>query len=115
VNVRLALACLAAFASLPSVTEAGSPRTPTEVRISTAGVNFSRPESVGAFYASLKRAARKACDSRIDRDLGAAAADRACAAAAVDRAVRELGEPALIALHQGIAPERATVFAANQR
>jgi len=114
-GVRLALITVAIVAATASTASAGSPRVATEVQVPTAGVNFSNPASTAAFYASLRRAAHKACDSRMDRQLGAVMADGRCADEALDKVVQSMGQPTLMALHTHTTgqPAPATVMAAR--
>jgi len=98
-NIRtIAVAALAAGALFSSAW-AMDVREPTEVHVSTIGVDFAQPASVREFYGRLSAAARRACDSRMGKDLAAAMADRKCAAQALDRAVAEINKPTLLALH----------------
>jgi UrcA family protein len=79
---------------------AQAPREPTEVRVSTSGVNFANPTDVAHLYQRLSLAAKAACNSDIDTPM-ARAEDRACAAQALDSAVRSLHQPALLAMQDG--------------
>lgn len=89
-------------------------RQPTEVHVSTLGVDFARPAAVQAFYGRLRTAAHQACDSRRGRDLGATLADNKCATQALDRAVAEAKQPTLLALHtQQTGRSQTTLLAAN--
>ncbi|MGE5565747.1 MAG: UrcA family protein [Parcubacteria group bacterium] len=89
-------------------------REPTEVHVSMVGVDFAQPASVKAFYARLRAAAHKACDSHMAQDLGAIQADRRCAAESLDRAVAKIDQPTLLALHtQQTGRTSATMLAAN--
>ena len=98
-NMRLAAASALLAGLLFSSAHAQSVREPTEVKVSLAGVDFSQPASTRVFYMRLRAAARSACDSKMDGDLGAYMQDRACAAEALDRAVAKLDKPTLLVLH----------------
>lgn len=99
-SIRLMLVSVASVIALSSTAAAASNRTPTEVFVSSVGVDFSDPAETATFYAALSRAAAKACESGMERNLGALAADRRCAAASLDRAVRQMDRAALVALHE---------------
>ena len=98
-NIRIVTASVLMVGALFSGAQAQDNREPTQVRVSTAGVDFSQPASVEAFYGRLHRAAAQACDSHMGRDLAAWAEDRACARKALNRAVAEIARPTLLALH----------------
>jgi UrcA family protein len=98
-NIRLIAVSAALTATFVSNAWALDVRAPTEVHVSTIGVDFSRPASVTQFYSRLRIAARTACNSRMGRDLAATLADQRCAVQALDRAVAETGKPTLMALH----------------
>jgi UrcA family protein len=98
-NIRIVTASVLLASALFSAAQAQDNREPTQVRVSTAGVDFSQPASVEAFYGRLHRAAVAACDSHMGRDLAAWAEDRACAKQALNRAVAEIDRPTLLALH----------------
>ncbi len=87
-------------------------REPTEIRISTAGVNFHDRAATAAFYQRLRSAARTACDSGFERDLGINMADRQCARQALVGAVRSLNEP-MLSLAAGL--PTTTTLAENTR
>lgn len=113
-NIRILAASAVLAGALVSTAQAEENRTPTEVHVSMAGVDFSQPASVDAFYGHLRAASREACDSHLGRDLSAAMADRKCAAQALDRAVAQINRPTLLALHaQRTGQKPATLFAAN--
>jgi len=98
-NIRLAAASALLVGLLVSSAHAQDEREPTQVKVSLAGVDFSQPASTEAFYGRLRLAARRACDSKMGRDLKATMEDRACAAEALNRAVAQIGKPTLLALH----------------
>ena len=98
-NIRIIAASALLAGALFSTAQAQDNRAPTQVRVSTLGVDFSQPASVEAFYGRLNRAAAQACDSHIDHNLAAKAADRACAAQALNQAVAQIDKPTLLALH----------------
>lgn len=96
-----ALVALFAVTSVSSVSAMEYQREPTEIRISAAGVDFANAGQVQLFHHRLARAARLACDSNIQGDLGVAAADAKCARESLDRAVAGLNQPLLTAYHAG--------------
>jgi UrcA family protein len=100
-TIRLAAASALLAGLLVSSAHAQSGRVPTQVPVSLNGVDFSQPASTVAFYARLRTAARRACDSNMGRDLAAKLQDRACAVEALDRAVAQVDKPTLLALHAG--------------
>jgi UrcA family protein len=92
----------AAISTLAVAAHAADLRTAkVEAVISTRGVDFNDPAQVKDVHAALVRTAQQVCDSRVDRQLDFAAADRACAKAALDRAIAQVGQPMLTAFHQG--------------
>lgn len=99
-SIRLALACAVSVVTFASDAQAGPGRVATEIFVSDVGVDFADPAETATFYAALKRAATKACDSEMDRNLNAIADDRECAVAALDRAVQQMGKSTLAALHE---------------
>lgn len=99
-RVRLAMVSAAFVAAMASAAVAQPDRVDTSVFVSDAGVDFSSPASTATFYASLEKAAFKACESGMGaRNLTVAAQDRQCAAGALDRAVKQAGVTSLLALH----------------
>jgi UrcA family protein len=98
---RCCVAAAALAVAWPAM--AASPPLPMERTVSAAGVDFSDPASVQAFYARLQSAAAVVCDgyranSRVSQ------ADVACADRALGAAVGALDRPALSALYhrQGV-------------
>ena len=114
-SIRLALACAFSVVAFASVAQADPDRRATEVFVSDRGVDFSDPAQTATFYASLERAAAKACASGMGRNLTVVAADRECAAASLDRAIRATGRSTLAALHEAKTGRAApqTVLAAQ--
>jgi UrcA family protein len=97
------LTALLAGALLVATAAAAEPeREPTEVRVSTAGVDFNNREDVARVYRRLNAAAQEACDSGRS-DWRSVESDRACAAKALDQAVRATHQPLLMAMH-GVLP-----------
>lgn len=107
--------CVASIAAMASAASAQPERVATSIRVSDLGVDFSNPTETAAFYADLGTAARKACDSGMDRNLAILSADQRCAQQALDRAVRETGRSTLAALHEQKTgrPAPATMLAAQ--
>ena len=97
-NIRLITTSALLVGALFSTAQAQDMREPTRVHVSMAGVDFSQPASVKAFYGRLRRAAIWACNSHTD-DAATVAADRACTTKALNGAVAEIDKPALLALH----------------
>jgi UrcA family protein len=92
----------AAISTLAVAAHAADFRTDkVEAYVSTRGVNFNDPAQVRTVHEELTRTALRVCDSRMERQLDIAAADRACAKAALDRAIAQVGQPMLTAFHQG--------------
>jgi len=113
-NIRLAAASAIFAGLLVSTAHAQPERVPTEISVSTIGVDFSQPAATAAFYERLRHAARTACDSRMGRDLAAEMADSACAKAALNGAVAQIAKPTLLALHAGRTGQpRAALLASN--
>ena len=94
------LPLLLAGLMVSSAALAQSPREPTEVHVSTAGVNFANRTDVAHLYQRLTVAAKQACNSDIETP-SARAEDRACAAQALQSAVQSLHQPALLAMQGG--------------
>lgn len=107
-RVCVTLIAAASIVAIASSAAAHPDRVATQVRVSEAGVDFSDPASTATFYASLERAAAKACDSGMGRNLTVAAMDSRCATEALDRAVRDAGVTALAALHEAKTGRAAT-------
>jgi len=98
-TIRIVAASALLAGLLVSTAHAQNDRAPTEVRVSAVGVDFSQPASTAAFYGRLRVAARKACDSKMGRDLTAQLQDQRCAAEALNRAVAKIDKRSLLTLH----------------
>ena len=112
-SLRLSIICIGAACAVSSAAVAEPNRVATEVQVSSIGVDFSKPADAQAFYASLQRAAHKACTSQSGHNLAIEAQDRACETRSLDQAVRRLGQPSVIALHDKPGARPATVLASQ--
>lgn len=99
-SIRLALIGVVSVIALSSTAAQAQDRLSTEIFVSDRGVNFSDAAETATFYTALERAAAKACESGMGRNLSVVAADRQCAQASLDRAVRQMGKSTLAALHE---------------
>jgi UrcA family protein len=91
----------AALAACLAVTAVANAESAPAVRVSYADLNLSTPQGSQALYARIVSAANEVCRADDIRDLQAMAARNSCRAAAIAQAVREVGSPALAALHAG--------------
>ena len=77
----------------------GQVREPTQIKVSTLGVDFRDPKSVAEFDARLHHAAVTACDSGQSRILATVASDQKCAWASWQTAAKAINQPLLSQLH----------------
>jgi UrcA family protein len=102
---RHTAACLAALAgcvlaTTVSVAGAATPAADVpSVVVSYGDLNLSNEQGTRALYRRIVAAARQVCPVQITRELSSVAASNACQADAIARAVRELNNPQLAAVH----------------
>ena len=91
-----ALAFLAVLGAASA--QAEDARTPAQMQVSVAHVDFDNAAQVHRLYARLGAAAQTVCDSDVVDGPLTAMADKACERAAVSDAVRQINQPQLSAL-----------------
>jgi UrcA family protein len=92
--VALALTVTAVQAA-PTYDEMGRP----VVHVRYDDLNLASPEGTRALYRRIVTAARQVCSEANPLDMNQVAAAESCKAQAIERAVREVNDPRLAALH----------------
>jgi UrcA family protein len=70
------------------------------IRVSYADLNLTNTTDQLSLYQRLRGAAKKVCGDRVSRTVSEVMQQRECVEDALDRAVDDIGNPDLVALHQ---------------
>jgi UrcA family protein len=99
---RRSLALAGAFAALTvAATSSAAPKSadPPSVTVRFGDLNLETAAGASVLYHRIRVAARQVCPDSYTRDLGMLAASERCQANAIARAVGELNNPQLAAVH----------------
>lgn len=102
------LIAVATAALLAGTAEAGS------VTISYSSAHLASDAAATSFYSTLQRASRRACREHVQMTLDEYRLDRACRAGALDRAVADIGDDRLWAIHNGAADTNVYITDADR-
>jgi UrcA family protein len=70
------------------------------IRVSYADLNLANTADQLSLYQRLRGAAKEVCGDLVSRTLSEVTQNRECVEGALDRAVDDIGNPDLVALHQ---------------
>jgi UrcA family protein len=97
-RIAAAAGCLFAIATIGSGAVLADDAVPA-VRVSYAGLDLTSERGVQILYQRIATAAERVCPSADSRNLRAFVDGRACRKQAIERAIAQVGNPKLAALH----------------
>ncbi len=102
---RKTVAAAVVFTALSGIAGLSNANLPyvdiASIRVSYADLNMTNTEGAETLYSRLRRAASQVCDDFTRKSLNDMVVAKDCKNIALDRAVEEVGNQQLTAIHQG--------------